>query len=172
MEQNLKALPRLTFSEAVKKGLKDICKGNGRSRRSEFWWFMLAVWIVEYIVSFTTSSIPLVATLVSIVFLCAKYNITRRRVMDSGHSPIWVLLCYVANLVVIVFTYCSGMMDAMNTINPNFSEMAKFASSPLLWIPSLVSLITGIACFIFALQDSDPEENKYGVSPKYVSAEQ
>lgn len=172
MEQNLKALPQLTFSEAVKKGLKDISKGNGRSRRSEFWWFMLAVWIVENIVSLLTSSIPLVATLVSIVFLVAKYNITRRRVMDSGHSPVWVMLCYVANLVLIVYTYSSGMLDAMNTINPSTSEIMKYASSPLLWIPSLVTIITGIACFIFALQDSDPEENKYGVSPKYVSAEQ
>ena len=41
------ATPSLTFSEATNKATNDIFKISGRSRRSEFWWTMGVVYLVN-----------------------------------------------------------------------------------------------------------------------------
>lgn len=57
---NFIATPKLGFGEAVKKVLSNVINFKGRARRSEYWWYMLAVCIANTILSIALGSIPLV----------------------------------------------------------------------------------------------------------------
>ena len=52
------AKPQLGFSEAVKLAFGKITQMSGRSRRSEFWWFML-VYVIGYWVLSTIAAFVL-----------------------------------------------------------------------------------------------------------------
>ena len=39
----------MDFQTAVKKGIENIGNFEGRAGRAEFWWFVLAVWVVELV---------------------------------------------------------------------------------------------------------------------------
>ena len=41
------ATPMMSFGDAVKTCFSKYCNFNGRARRSEFWWFYLALYIVN-----------------------------------------------------------------------------------------------------------------------------
>ena len=38
------------FSEAFQKGISNIGNFQGRASRPEFWWFVLGVWIAEFVI--------------------------------------------------------------------------------------------------------------------------
>lgn len=165
---SFKARPALGFREAVSMGFKQLLVLNGRSRRSEFWWFMLAFIIIDWILSVFLSFAPMI---VSVALSCLMglllVPITIRRLQDGGHSKWWVIIGWAAALVYTIDIYTGGLYEALNTVNPNPSEITRLFSDPVLIIAGLTSFFTGIPTFIFCLLDGKPEPNIYGESPKY-----
>lgn len=51
MNKNIATTPSLSFKEALCKAWSNLTNFKGRSRRSEFWWFMLVFYIALQIVS-------------------------------------------------------------------------------------------------------------------------
>lgn len=49
--RNLVATPMMSFIDAVKTCFSKYVNFKGRARRSEFWWFYLAVSVVNWILS-------------------------------------------------------------------------------------------------------------------------
>lgn len=168
-QSNYVATPKLGFGEAVKKVLSNIINFNGRARRSEFWWYMLAVYIANFILSIALGAIPLVQNIVSIIISLSAVSVTVRRVQDSGKNPVWVYIEFVSGIFLTIYMFTSGFFEMMNTVNPNPNDIIRFVSNPLFWLPATVSTITGIVIFVFCLFDSQVGPNKYGDSPKYVS---
>ena len=70
------ATPSLTFSEATNKATNDIFKISGRSRRSEFWWTMGVVYLVNVFLT------PFIGTILSLLAIPLKI----RRLGDMCHS--------------------------------------------------------------------------------------
>ena len=85
MTNEKNALPQLKFGEAVKLAWSKATRFNGRSRRSEFWWTYLAVFLVTLIVSF----IPIIGNIISVLFGLAIIPLTFRRLHDTGRSGWW-----------------------------------------------------------------------------------
>ncbi|MCI6618240.1 MAG: DUF805 domain-containing protein [Prevotella sp.] len=167
---NLKARPALGFREAVSLGFKQLFVLNGRSRRSEFWWFMLSFIIIDWILSIILSFAPMtVSTVLSCLIGLLLVPITIRRLQDGGHSKWWVIIGWVAALVYTIYSYAGGLYEVLNTVNPNPSEITRLFTDPVLIIAGLISFCTGIPTFIFCLLDGKPESNKYGESPKYYT---
>ncbi len=173
METNMKyvATPKLGFGEAVKKVLGSMTDVKGRSRRSEYWWYMLATVIVNFVAQLLFGSMPVVSNLVAIVVSLSAVAVTVRRVQDTGHSAVWVYLEFVCSIVVSVYLMTSGFYEYANMVNPDIDAFLGIFKSPVFWLPTAVGTVTGIAVFIFALFDSDVCPNKYGESPKYVAEE-
>ena len=65
----------------------------------------------------------------------------------------------------------SGILELSQSVNPDPDAIVEKFTSPVVIVCSFVSLIAGIATFVFTLLDSKPETNKYGESPKYVIEE-
>lgn len=181
--------PRVTASPmmdpvtAVKTCFKKYFDFKGRARRSEFWWFMLFVLIVQSVLSFIGMVIPgigYVSMIVSLALLIPQLSVLCRRLHDTSHGSWWVVL-----LALLIAGYY-GSIGAM--LGSNFSSMANISnpdemiammeavSDAIQASPGLATaaLCCGIAVFIlscvlfiFTVLDSKWDANKYGPSPKY-----
>lgn len=86
--KKLIAKPQLAFGEAVKLAFSKLTQMSGRSRRSEFWWFMLVYviiyWVLGSIVPFVLPPMP--AQIVVGIIMLLALPATARRLHDTGHS--------------------------------------------------------------------------------------
>ncbi len=98
----------MTFGEAVSQGLSNITNFSGRSSRPAFWWFVLAVWIAEVVVSTLFSTVfhsGFLSLLVWVVFTLAFLSVGFRRLQDVGQNGWLVLLAFIPciGLILIYF---------------------------------------------------------------------
>lgn len=78
-QSNYFATPKLGFGEAVKRVLSNVINFKGRARRSEYWWYMLAVCIAQIILSIALGSMPLVQNIVSIIIAVSCFRYSKAR---------------------------------------------------------------------------------------------
>lgn len=167
------AKPQLGFGEAVKLAMSRLTDIKGRSRRSEYWWTLLAFlifyWIVSTIVTIVLpyNTAQIISSLLSILLL----PLTIRRVQDTGHNMLWPVLGFASSLILMFYLVSSGFFEMSQSVNPDIKAIEEKLTSPVYYVSVIVSLIAGIATFVFTLLDSKPETNKYGESPKYVIEE-
>ena len=92
---------QLTFGEAVKLALTtNYCNFNGRSSRSEFWWYALFTFILSSIISliFSGSTLQVVSGIINLALLLPGLGLAVRRLHDVNKSGWWVLI----NLIPVV----------------------------------------------------------------------
>lgn len=168
---NLTTVPSKGFTYAVKDGLKRLTDVKDRTRRADFWWYVLAYCIASFVVSwFAGVFLPAtVVPFVDVVLSLLLIAITIRRLHDTGKSGWWVIVCWVANLIMQIYVVKmmnDGVLDSGNT-----EELMTSFTDPVLLTVGAVGGIISIVIFIFTLLDSKVEDNKYGKSPKYVKWE-
>ena len=163
------ATPQLGFMEAVKLAWSRLFDFKGRSRRSEFWWFMLAFYICYYIVNVIVSSILpyLPATIINMVIFAAAIGVTVRRLQDNGHSKWWVIISYVLIVALNIYIAQSDIMFELMSVNPNMDNIVEELSTPTISLLSFANMILCLVIFVFCLIDGKREPNQYGESPKY-----
>lgn len=74
---NYKKLPSMGFAESVNSVLKNMLNFNGRSRRSELWWYFLAYMLVCMICSLLLSSSPVAMAIISTILLLSLWSCHR-----------------------------------------------------------------------------------------------
>ena len=165
--------PSLSFFDAIELALSRLTDFNTRSRRSEFWWFGLAYFIVAKsltgIIGFFTSLG--VSEIISNLLLFFMYGVTVRRLQDGGHSKWWVIISWIAQAAYSYAFVNYDFLYALTRVNRDMESIVRAFMDPVLLLPSLVLIITGLAILVFCLMDGRREENKYGKSPKYTPAE-
>ncbi len=182
-----KERPMLEFVEANKMFWRKGLTFKGRARRSEYWWGYLTYYIItvawsalavaiafavnfqhldEMLVDdvammsrllpvFLIACIPLIAVIVPV------YAAQTRRLHDVGRSGWWVILSLIP-LVPYVASVCflfTAILHEDTTMLP-VTVLTMLVSAGVTFILNLIVLV-------FTLQDSKPEENEYGPSPKY-----
>ena len=112
MQQN-RFIPSLEFTDALGESMSKPMQFSGRSRRSEYWWTMLAICVVEsFAVPFVFFFIPtrfIVTPIIFLLFEFSKVPLTFRRLHDTGRSGWWYgtfLLLPVLFLMLILFQSC------------------------------------------------------------------
>ena len=148
----------LTFTEAIQLAVSRFFEFEGRSRRSEYWWVILALLVLSAI-------IPIVAS----VFDLIVAPLTFRRLHDTGRSGWWygfyLILQYLA--IVGLFIYMGFGLLAFDDFSGLFLSLL---SAGLGWMSLIV--LYRVVLLVFLCQDSCPTENKYGPSPKYVQEQE
>lgn len=75
---------------------KNYCNFDGRSSRSEFWWFYLFTVIVGFVVgmvfSFSQTVEMIVSGVVNLALLLPNLGLAVRRLHDTDRSGWWVLI--------------------------------------------------------------------------------
>lgn len=88
----------MTFAQAVRVCLKDkYCCFRGRASRSEFWWFMLCIGLINLSAGLAFSPLPPKPAmglnfLISLALLLPNLGVTARRLHDRNLSGWWLLV--------------------------------------------------------------------------------
>jgi uncharacterized membrane protein YhaH (DUF805 family) len=114
----------VTMSDAVRSCLSKYATFSGRARRAEYWWFTLAVIIVEIVTSLIDRALgtSLVTLLVALALFLPGLAVGVRRLHDTDRSGWWLLIAlvpFVGAIVLLVFEVLDG------TPGPN-----RFGPSP------------------------------------------
>jgi uncharacterized membrane protein YhaH (DUF805 family) len=118
--------------------LNDFLQFDGRSRRSEYWSFMLSHINIFLLLLFLEISLgwvrqdsetgPLTDTLTLIVFLPAL-AVSTRRLHDTGRSGWWILLAFVPiiGMIGLIVFYATEGEAGTNAYGPNPKEPLQTA---------------------------------------------
>lgn len=139
MNKNIATTPSLSFKEALCKAWSNLTNLKGRSRRSEFWWFMLVFYIALQIVSGILSLFlpELASTVVQSILMGFAFAVTVRRLQDGGHSMLWVAISWVANLALNVSLFASDEWTTFQaTANPEDLIAVLTLPQVASWAPS------------------------------------
>ena len=173
---NISARPQVGFLDACKLAVQKCINFRGRARRSEYWWAILGLTIINIL----TSWIPYVGTLISLVVTLISFSLVFRRLHDTNHSGWWAGASFIAGWAGIAVMILGAIMGGMSFAD--FTEGEEYladsmstalagASIAYLGIGCILLLasgILGIVIFVFSLMDSEIQANKYGESPKYI----
>ncbi|MBQ7471020.1 MAG: DUF805 domain-containing protein [Prevotella sp.] len=173
MTNELRALPALDFQQAVKEAWSKVTQFNGRSRRSEFWWSYLAI----YIGAIISGMIPLIGAVATILLELATIPLVFRRLHDTGRSGWWwgadcILSLAGATAFIINLASVLGgfFVNGPSDMEPReaFLMIFQILGNPFVLGLFFASIVIKLIILVFLCQDSQPEANQYGESPKYV----
>lgn len=97
----------MTLGESISTCFSKYAKFDGRAARSEYWWFMLFIFLVSCI---ATSINDTVYGIVAIALLVPHLAVASRRLHDLDKTAWWLLLGLVpiANIVLLVWFCMKG----------------------------------------------------------------
>jgi len=112
------------FGEAVQKGMSNIGNFEGRASRPEFWWFVLAVWVIELVVVMLTNAVfkgffgSLILFVVWIVAFLAILSVAIRRLHDVGQSGWMAILWFIPCVFLIPLYFAIQPSQGPNQFGP------------------------------------------------------
>ena len=154
MIPQLEPLPPVSFPKAIKMAFSKFCNCNGRSRRSEFWYFVLlnTIILITYIILGVTIRVdmdeddkeyednilyynnqkpnPLLELISSIYFLIAigpSISLAVRRLHDIGKSGWYIFIAFIplVGAFILLYFYC---LDSENQSN-EYGESPKYGKN-------------------------------------------
>lgn len=115
---NVRYVDKPSLIEAYKNMWTHYVDFKGRTRRSEYWYVVLANMIITLILALLTSVIPAVKVLMVIyglAILIPSFSLAVRRLHDTGRSGhwLWLILTVYGAIALIVF-YCQDKKQPIN----------------------------------------------------------
>jgi len=111
------------FGQAISYNFSNLTNFEGRAPRSQFWWWMLFLWLISLVVNIFTgglgslmgrnefSFLSLVGWIIGIVVVLATVAVGARRLHDTGKSGwlqlLWILPC-IGPIILIIFWAPAG----------------------------------------------------------------
>lgn len=118
------------FGEAVQTVLGKYAVFSGRARRSEYWYWTLAMVIAAIVIEILTAISRPLGVVIDVIWILGTVlpglGVFVRRMHDTGRSGWW-------------------------------------------WFIVLVPFVGWIVLLVFACQDSQPGDNRYGPNPKWAA---
>ena len=105
----------MTFGESIKSCLNGYVKFDGRAPRSEYWWFLVFIFLVDLSASTIYEKSELVSTLAGLALLLPNLAVCVRRLHDLNKSGWWVLLFFIpiiGHIILIVWFATRGTVGA------------------------------------------------------------
>lgn len=124
---------QVSFSQAVRMAFDSYCRFQGRSSRSEYWWWVLftfilgsALSLLELLLGFSSTAAQATNGLLSLVLLLPGLGLSVRRLHDIGKSGWWILLGFIplvgTIILIIWFAQNSQMQDNQYGPVPNMAR--------------------------------------------------
>lgn len=144
----------MTFTQSIATCLKKYATFKGRASRSEFWWFILFVFLVSLLLTVIDILIfgsELINKVFGLAMFIPQLAATSRRLHDTDRSGWCQILPVITFLIGSILFWISRI----------YLGDGKFFAS----ITLIAFLGTGIRVLIWLIDPSDRGENKYGPSP-------
>lgn len=174
----------MTFGESIKTCFRKYAVFKGRAMRSEFWWFVLLLLLIEIGLSFVTGllMIPLlikgqfnaesimsvqlplsiVMIVVELVFLLPSLGVLTRRLHDRNKSGWWIFVYYLLTALCMVPMF---LLFTVADHSEQFNDKITFALVFVMSIMSILLLALGITILVWCCQRGTIGPNKYGPDP-------
>ncbi len=119
----------MSFMESIQTVFQKYAVFEGRARRSEYWWFYLAVTVVSSVLSGIARAagtggfgtvVSIISGIVALGCLVPSISVTTRRLHDTGKSGWWQLLYLTCIGSIVIFIFC--LLDSQpgdNQYGPN-----------------------------------------------------
>ena len=114
----------MDFATAVKTVLTErYMKFDGRARRSEYWWFLLFIFVVALVLAVIDNFVlgmSLLGGLWSLGTLLPSLGVAIRRLHDLDKSGWWLLLAFVPLVggLVLLYWFCQPGTSGDNQFGP------------------------------------------------------
>lgn len=177
--------PMPSMIEATKTCLRKYAVFSGRARRSEYWWFMLA----QYLIAMALSFLMVIVMIVQLVIGVSNGSITE----ENGFyfmfkNPVFWIYCLYS--LALIIPNLSVMVRRLHDIGKSGWYLLLPFLSPILvggavvlaifnhdlWFFMIVAYVITLAIMIIMLvwmaTNGKKETNKWGPSPKYFPIEQ
>lgn len=116
------------------KVLRESFNFSGRSRRKEYWMFILITFIISILLTITemalgleiNEEIGILTALFSLILLIPSLSVTVRRLHDTGKSGWWILLSLIpiiGGIIILIFTLLDSQPGS-NKYGPNPKQAA------------------------------------------------
>ena len=114
-----------TFGECIQKGFAGYCDYSNRSRRREYWYFALIVFLYELVINVVIGIIQVdIVTYIGYLLMAPVIVFTLplavRRLHDTGRTGWWLLLILtgIGSIVILVFV-CLDSDPQTNEYGPS-----------------------------------------------------
>jgi uncharacterized membrane protein YhaH (DUF805 family) len=144
---------------------------SGRSSRSEFWFFILFLFILSIVASVLDAmlfgdagvgGVALLSSIVSIVHFIPSLSVSVRRLHDIDRSGWWILLGLVPLLIGAVLFGGSLFMMAGAT-DPTLGTMGGIAGMGLsVFVVIILEIVALIILIVFYCTRGTPGPNRFG----------
>ena len=162
---------------------------KGRTRRSEFWWFMITsiivtlIWTISFYMigmNLLKGNIPSAVSARWLLYVGALLSICIaipallfpaaqiRRMHDIEKSARLVILSYVSmfiSMILFIFQIILGLYNEIIVSESNGEYNDNYILPFIAFL--LITVILQVAVMIYSFKDSFKGVNKYGNSPKY-----
>ena len=146
----------MNFVDAIKKCFAKFADFNGRAGLSEYWWFMLFIFLGGMLLGLLSSTISNIFSLVTFVPTIA---VTSRRLHDinkTGWMQLWWTIGGMIGVVLMIFGFASMLFPG---------GLAGAGSVAMVGAGALIALASfGFAIYLM-IKSGDREDNQYGAVP-------
>jgi uncharacterized membrane protein YhaH (DUF805 family) len=115
--------PSMGMADAVRIVLTKYADFSGRARRSEYWWFFLANFIVSIVAAILDQAVgfPLLQIVLGLALLIPGIAVGVRRLHDTGRSGWWLLIAFVpfVGVIILVVLLCLDGQPGPNNYGPS-----------------------------------------------------
>ena len=114
----------MNMQTAVKSVLGNYANFSGRARRSEYWYWTLAVfllYVVGLIITEVAKPFAIILLLAYLAIIVPSLAVLWRRLHDTGRSGVWFLITFVplvGGIILLVFA-CTDSAPGDNQYGPN-----------------------------------------------------
>ena len=121
----------MSFVDAVKSVLSQYANFNGRARRSEYWYYILAYAIISAVFSALaqySSIFSILSAVVGLGLLCPTLAVAVRRLHDIGKSGWYYLFCLIplAGTIILLIWFAKDSEPGDNMYGPNPKGVGGF----------------------------------------------
>lgn len=144
----------MTFGQAIRSCLSKYVTFSGRAARSEFWWWVLFVFVGQLVLLFVDSALfgridvtsqegsvgfqaksdmPVLTTLFMLAMLLPSISVMVRRLHDTGHSGwwYWIGLVPFVGFILLQIWFIQRGTEGRNAYGPDPLGAEEFVQSPI-----------------------------------------
>ena len=127
----MEANPQVGFIDAIKLAFKNYVNFNGRSRRSELWWFILFNMIIQIIIiilaNLITKNLMFLSYIYSLIIFLPGLGLVIRRLHDIGKSGWYIFIAFIplVGIFILLYFLC---LDSENQSN-EYGESPKYGKN-------------------------------------------